>query len=121
MAYTIPRDAVVKYEPAAMNEFPVYCYEYIDNLHFTRPPSEFIPEGVLDSYLAVALKCFKDAGWDGDGEICLLWIPPFAFPGTDLDIGWDGLVVWVVKQTEDGLTWILSPIELPFDFWAKWA
>ena len=116
MSYTIPKYEVVDYPAAALREFHVYGYEWIDNLHFARPPGEFLPlpEEQLERYLTIARERFKAAGWHGDGEVGLMWLPPFVFP-LGLRIHPNGVIVWHVKQEEDGVSWLLSPIELPFE------
>jgi hypothetical protein len=116
MAHTIHKHAVIDYAATALHEFYVYGYEWIDNLHFIRPPEEFLPlpGEQLDRYLTIARDRFKAAGWHGDGAIGLLWLPPFIFP-LNLRIPPGGIIVWHVKQEEDGVSWLLSPIELPFE------
>lgn len=52
-------------------------------------------------------------GWAGDGEVRLMWVPPFMLNNQDGLNPYMGVTVWHVKQEEDGLSWILSPIELP--------
>jgi hypothetical protein len=61
----------------------------------------------------VAGARFKEMGWNGDGEITLLWLPPFTFP-LELKVPPEGLVVWHVKQEADGVSYLISPIALPF-------
>ena len=115
MAYSIEKRSVINYPPERLRDFIFYGYEYIDNLHFIQPPDEFIPlNESVDNYLAVVRERFLVEGWDGDGEIGLLWLPPFIFPSA-LQKPWTGVLVWHVKQLEDGLSWMLSPIELPFE------
>jgi|SRR5688572_27296515 len=116
MAYTIPQHGVIEYPPSALREFHVYGFEWIDNLHFIRPPEEFLPlpGEQLERYLEVAREGFTKAGWHGDGDIGLLWLPPFVFP-LALRVRPEGIVVWHVKQEEDGLSWLLSPVPLPFE------
>jgi hypothetical protein len=116
MAYTISKDEVIDYPAGSLRDFHVYCFEWIDNLHFIHPPEEFLPlpESQLNLYLEAARQRFKSIGWDGDGEIGVLWLPPFVFP-RKLRISPVGILVWHVKQTEDGISWLLSPIELPFE------
>ena len=116
MAYTISKHELIDYSAGAMRDFHVHCYEWIDNLHFIRAPEEFLslPEGQLDLYLEAARQRFKAAGWDGDGEIGLLWLPPFVFR-LKLRISPVGILVWHVKQQEDGISWLLSPVKLPFE------
>jgi len=115
MAYTIPKNEVIDYPACALREFRVYCYEWIDDLHFIRPPEEFLPmpEEQLEPYLKIVRERFNEAGWHGDGDIGLLWLPPFVFP-LSLKINPPGVLLWHVKQEENGVSWLLSPIELPF-------
>jgi hypothetical protein len=74
-------------------------------------PSEFLRDA--EAYLAVAHEHFLSAGWWSGGEINLLWLPPFVFPSA-MSVGTEGIVLWHVKQEDDGISWLLSPIELPF-------
>lgn len=99
-----------------MSTFPVYRFEWIDNLHFVLLPSLFLADP--RPYIDAAHAAFIAAGWDGDGEIGLLWLPPFVFPVDLRDF--EGVTVWHVKQLEDGTSWLLSPVELPFERFAKW-
>ncbi|MBI1347453.1 hypothetical protein GC163_14335 [bacterium] len=78
MAYSIPAKTVIDYSPEAMALFPVYAFEWIDNLNFVLKPEDFLQDPA--AHVAAAQAAFLAAGWDGDGEIGLLWIPPFTFP-----------------------------------------
>ena len=113
MSFTIAKEKVVGYEPSELRHFHVHGFEWVDNLHFLQEPSEFLGSSA-PAYVAVAKERFLEAGWAGDGEIKLLWLPPFVFP-LSLSISPEGLVLWHVKQTEDGVTFMLSPFELPFE------
>lgn len=111
MAYTISKKQVIGYPPEALRDFHISAYEYIDNLHFMLSPSEFLDDA--ESYVSVVKELFLEAGWAGDGEIQLLWIPPFCFE-TD-ETMWEypqGEVVWHVKQQEDGISWLALPQKL---------
>ncbi len=116
MAYTIDKRKVIDYPPDRLREFHLYIFEWIDNLHFIESAEVFISSFGEQSaeYLRIVRERFLEAGWHGDGEIGLLWLPPFVFP-SKLKISTVGLVVWHVKQEEDGISWLLSPIELPFE------
>jgi hypothetical protein len=116
MAHAISKHEVIDHSAADLRGFHVYGFEWIDNLHFLRPPEEFLPlpSEQLERYLAVARERFTKAGWDGDGYITLLWLPAFVFP-LSCKVRPEGVVLWHVKQTNDGVSWILSPIELPFE------
>ena len=120
MAYSIKKFEVIDYPASDLNEFHIYCYEWIDNLHFILPPKNFLPlpEEQLDKYLNIAREKFSSAGSDGEGEIGLLWLPPFVFK-SELNVSHLGILVWHVKQTDDGISWLLSPIELPFERFHK--
>jgi hypothetical protein len=111
-AYTVPTSTVIAYEPEAMRDFFVYGFEWIDNLHFLQSPEKFV--GVrAHTYVSAAKERFIEFGWAGDGEVDLLWLPSFVFP-LQLRIPPEGVAVWHVKQEEDGVSYLLSPIELPF-------
>ena len=112
MAFTIDIEKVIDYQPEAIRTFHSYAVEWIDNLHFVLPPSDFVPNA--EPYLVVANECFVSAGWWSGGEINLLWLPPFVFPRA-MNVGTEGVVLWHVKQEDDGISWLLSPIELPFE------
>ena len=116
MAFTIPKHGVIDHPASALREYHVHRYEWIDDLHFILRPEDFLPlpNEQLERYLAVARERFKEAGWQGDGEIGLLWLPPFVFPRA-LEARPEGLVLWHVKQEDDGVSFLLSPIPLPFE------
>jgi len=62
---------------------------------------------------AVKLR-FDKAGWEGDGDVNLLWLPSFVFPMSS-HIGPERVTVWHTKQVEDGVSFLLSPVPLPFE------
>lgn len=111
MAYTIDKKSVVNYPPEEIRKFRIEHYEYIDNLHFMIAPSEFLDNA--EAYISVVRELFLEAGWEGDGEIKLLWIPPFCIE-TD-DTMWEypqGEVIWHTKQKSDGISWLAIPEKL---------
>ena len=112
MAYSIVKERIINYSPADLRGFFVYGYEWIDNLLFLRDPKEFLDSP--EQYVESAKELFLEAGWEGDGEVMLLWIPPFAFP-LGIGIPPEGITTWHVKQENDGVSFIISPIELPFE------
>lgn len=118
MGYTIELEEIIDYPPAKLREFHAYGYEYIDNRQFA-----LTPEAVLGSsekalpYIEEAKRLFREMDWPGDGEVELLWIPPFAFPYASR-VAPVGVAVWHVKQHEDGISYLLSPIALPFEEFA---
>ena len=69
------KSKIITYPPETLRTFSVQAYQWIDNLNFT-----INPEGCLknaEEYIRIAREIFLDAGWDGDGKIELMWIPPF--------------------------------------------
>jgi hypothetical protein len=107
-----------------MNEIEnwyVYSYCFLDDLSFIRNPvnvihdwkisSPFLKVDNIDDVIEAVKQRFLHEGWEGDGEIGLLWIPPF------VDIGSEdtyGNYIWHVKQQNNGISWLLSPIKLDF-------
>lgn len=112
MAYSIPANEVIDYEPDALRSFSVYGFEWIDNLLFLQDPASFVGSRATE-YEAIARERFAECGWEGDGTIQLLWLPPFVFP-LNLNVRPTGVAIWHVKQVEDGVSFLLSPIPLPF-------
>lgn len=112
MGYTIPEADVLDYPASALYRFHVYSFEWIDNSHFILPPARFVKDPA--PYIAVVKERFLEAGWEGDGDIGILWLPPFVFP-LAMRVSPRGIAVWHVKQEEDGVSFLLAPRELPFD------
>jgi hypothetical protein len=96
-----------------LHDFFCYGFEWIDYYAFLFPPSRIVGERALESE-AIARKRFDELGCDGDGDINLLWLPSFVFP-LELCISTLGIVIWHVKQHNDGLSFLLLPIPLPFN------
>jgi hypothetical protein len=117
MAYSIKKEDVIQYKPEELKNFHLFIHEYIDNLNFTFNPSDFLPNAA--DYIAMAASLFKDAGWSGDGVIELIWVPPFIWEGFSTDEEANGIVLWHVKQKEDGISWLLSPIAFPINTQAR--
>jgi hypothetical protein len=118
MGYTISLEQIIDYGPAKMRDFFIYEYEYIDNRQFALTPKTVLgTEEKAMPYIDEAKRLFLEEGWHGDGDVELLWLPPFVFP-LALNIAPVGVVIWHVKQEEDGISYLLSPIALPFDEFA---
>lgn len=113
MSFSISKDRVVPYGPEELRNFRVYGFEWIDNLHFLIDPQMFLGSRA-EAYEEIAKERFLEAGWAGDGKIQLLWLPPFTFP-LNLDVAPEGVILWHVKQEEDGVSFLLAPLALPFE------
>lgn len=116
MAQSFDKRLLIDYAPSALYRFHVHRFEWIDNLQFVLPPKQFVTKA--DLYIAVVKERFLEAGWEGEGDIGILWLPPFVFP-LQLKVPTKGVAVWHVKQVEDGTSWLLSPIELPFEEFSR--
>lgn len=99
-------------DPARIQSYYVYTYEHIDILNFLPPAEDLL--GEYDGYTAL-LKQVKDLfsrnGWEGDGEIRLMWFPPFLKIG--VEDTW-GTLAWFVKQNNNGTSFIASPAPIPY-------
>ncbi|HEY6096050.1 MAG TPA: hypothetical protein VIU93_13960 [Gallionellaceae bacterium] len=104
--------SLFSYTPEQMEGFHSYIYEWIDNLQFLVSPSALLGERAT-SYVEAAKVVFGEMDWKGDGEIQVLWLPLFVFSDTK-DISTEGVVIWHVKQIEDGISYLLSPVPLQF-------
>ncbi|QCQ91175.1 hypothetical protein [Rhodococcus sp. SGAir0479] len=107
MADSGSKNRGIDYPPCALRNFTATAYEWIDYLEFTRDPAEFVVD--VDGYLAIARQRFADAGWNGDGDIQLMWVPPFVLPERSQVMHSAGVILWHVKQESDGTSWLLYP------------
>ena len=92
--------------PESVASFYLYSYEWIDFHDYTKPAIEVLRGwSKADEFIAALKRRWSEVGWDGDGVVTTLWLPPFCVPELDLT---RGLIVWHVKQLEDGISWIAS-------------
>lgn len=89
-------------------------YECMDNLNFTLSPKDCVENP--DEYISIAKQRFLEDGWEGDGDVKLMWIPPFILMWIPRFMlkrqkQWEtkGVGVWHVKQLNDGISWLLYP------------
>ena len=102
--------------PDDVRRLSVYQYHFLDDLSFVRKPEEVFDESKqtdLDAYIDRVRQHFKDAGWEGDGKIGIIWLPPFVDAGGVEDT-W-GTYIWHVKQSNNGTSWLASGAALNFD------
>ncbi len=110
MNFTIKKEEVITYPPEELWKFEIQRYEWIDNLHFIRDPKEFLGDKA-QLYIEIVKKRFEEEHWHGDGEIGLLWLPPFLVKDS-LPVPahiTKGFIIWHVKQSEDGTSYLLFP------------
>ncbi|MDR3157466.1 MAG: hypothetical protein LBU11_00315 [Zoogloeaceae bacterium] len=130
MAFTIEKWEIIYYKPEDICGFYSYFYKRICEHAFIKKTKGIIDDWV--SYEKVAKQKFRSLGWTGNGDIGLIWVPPFAFnellkneesftKSHQCDIfgehgkraiNWScGFVVWYVEQSDEG-AFILSPNEI---------
>lgn len=98
--------------PEKVRDFFVYTYHFIDDGLFflnARTVLGKYPDGY--AYIREAEKHLKSRGWEGDGELELLWLPPFVGVGVEDTYG---VVCFHVKQSNNGTSWFASKMPLPF-------
>jgi hypothetical protein len=91
MAFSRSIKEIIHYPPSKLNSFEVIMYEWIDNLNFTLKPKDYLDHA--NKYVSVAKTRFLEAGWYGDGDIELMWIPPFMLEGPRIDEFSNGIIV----------------------------
>ncbi|MDX6158390.1 hypothetical protein SIA70_20075 [Bacillus subtilis] len=84
----------------------VFKYEHIDYLDNIRP----IEKDRNEEFLEELKQLFKNEGWEGDGEIGEIWLPPFLLSSANSVGHW----VYHVKQQNNGTSFIASSLYLPF-------
>jgi hypothetical protein len=85
----------------------VYEYTFLDDLSFIQPCEN---NSEINGFTIIEI--FKKHGWEGDGEIGIIWLPPFL---TD-DGSTDGTYLWHVKQRNNGISYIISPCSIPIGY-----
>lgn len=95
--------------PQRVQKYLVYSYEHVDYMDFMPLAKDAlqVPPEILENIQRRLLK----AGWEGDGEIRVLWLPPFAGVGVEDTFGH---ILWHVKQGNNGTSWIASSLPLRF-------
>ena len=61
-------------------------YQFLDDLSFVRPPKEVFDENSdseLATYMDAVRQRLSEAGWEGDGDLEIIWFPPFVDIGIE--------------------------------------
>jgi len=91
------------------NKIFVYQFHHIDAIDFMLDAEQVLidaPHG--DHILRTIELALKKGGWEGDGRLQLLWVPPFIH---ESDCTY-GDLVFHVKQRNNGTSWIASTFKL---------
>jgi hypothetical protein len=94
----------------------VYQYQHLDDLSAVLKPTEVFgstdeDKKLVDEIVEEIKRLFLRNGWEGDGDIGLIWLPPFIDVGIEDTFGTN---IWHVKQLNNGTSWLASPVELNF-------
>jgi hypothetical protein len=102
----------------------IHRYEHIDMMMGMHPPTRPVQDKCV--YLSATVKdleeqvlviqaikdAFRQAGWEGDGELTTIWLPPFACPVEDTHGEW----LFHVKQSNNGTSFIAAMFDLQDHF-----
>jgi hypothetical protein len=100
--------------PEIVRGYYVYTYTFLDDLSFIRSPEdvfEYEEHEKIEGFVQEVRRRFLESGWEGDGEIGIIWFPPFVDVGPEDTYG---TYIWHVKQSNNGISFIAS--EYPIDF-----
>lgn len=100
-----------------MNGFHVYSFEHDDDLRGWVPIDKFrtpnwskegAEEPLAPEYIASLRAALTSCGWEGDGQLGGMMVPPF--------FSSEGYGTWFpifhVKQSNNGTSWIASEVPL---------
>lgn len=104
--------AVVLGTPEDIQNVFVYQYHFLDYLEYTVDAQRVLANHRRkEDYLRAIKQRFQRAGWEGDGVIQFIWLPPFIGVGVE---DTHGALLWHVKQFNNGTSWLASHEQLPF-------
>jgi hypothetical protein len=88
----------------------VYIYHHIDHTPGVPPANVYdsVSGKSCEARVPEIKQLFTQAGWEGDGRIELFAIPPVIAPNAP-----DGFLIWHVKQSNNGTSWLASELPLP--------
>lgn len=92
----------------------VYEYFHIDWLRAIWSPYDYFKgheKAEIDRATSAVEERLLRGGWEGDGEIGIIWLPPFVDIGIEEPLGFE---VWHVKQENNGMSFLASSRELPY-------
>jgi len=92
----------------SVKDYNIYTYTFLDDLSFIKNPYEYFKyetKDKIEDAISLIGQRFKERGWEGDGSIGIIWLPPFVQEG--IEDTW-GTYIWHVKQNNDGISFLAS-------------
>lgn len=94
-----------------IQDFYVYEYTFLDDLSYVQPIENYQNITGIKDYKNEFKKLFIEHGWEGDGELGVIWLPPFIGVGAEDTFGH---YIIHVKQSNNGTSFLASDEPLPF-------
>ncbi|MCY7919953.1 hypothetical protein [Bacillus vallismortis] len=94
-----------------VSEMFVYEYQHLDDLSFIKPIEEHFGDSLDEVFVNELKQLLLSCGWEGDGQLGVIWFPPF------VEVGYEdtwGNYVYHVKQSNNGMSFLASSQPLPF-------
>lgn len=98
----------------SVKAYHVYTYTFLDDLSCVRSPYDhfqYEERYRVDDAIKLIGDRFTEIGWEGDGTIGIIWLPPF------VDVGIEdthGTYIWHVKQMNNGTSFLACDVPLIF-------
>jgi hypothetical protein len=98
-----------------IKSYYIYNYTFLDDLSCIKSPYDYFTSEEkykIDDAIRLLGERFKEYGWEGDGSIGIIWLPPFVDIG--IEDTW-GTYIWHVKQYNDGISFLACDVPLDFE------
>lgn len=98
----------------SIKSYHIYTYTFLDDLSCIKNPYDyFLDEDRerIDDAVYLIKERFTEYGWEGDGTIGIIWLPPFVDVG--IEDTW-GTYIWHVKQNNNGISFLACDEALDF-------
>jgi len=98
-----------------IKSYHIYSYTFLDDLSCIKSPYDYFTyeeKYKIDDAIRLIGERFKEYGWEGDGSIGIIWLPPFVDIG--IEDTW-GTYIWHVKQQNNGISFLACDVPLDFE------
>ncbi len=98
-----------------IKDYHVYRYTFLDDLSCIKKPHDYFklaPKKKIGDAIHLVKDMFLEWGWQGDGDIGIIWLPPFVDVGAEDT--W-GTPIWHVKQSNNGISFLACDYPLDFE------